>query len=315
MRIDYLKNFIELAHCDNFSDAAKRLHISQPVLSKHISLLEKEFGVLLFTRNKPHVELTEQGKILLEEAFFIVEHYQRAKKLLQESKNEFNVLTFGGLNRNADVVELITHVLYRMQEEQIDVTLKRKEFHDQPHLEQLLEDRIDLLFSILNLAEHPLDEKLEAHFLFNNPVLVLMQQDHNLASRETLRLADLSTETIVLPLGSYALVGRQIIEPKLSTLSPPPGMRPVFFEDINDFASVVLKDELLFIESALFETFRFPETIVAVPVDARDIVFPVYAIIKKTNAHKFLHPLIDLILEVAASMISSDSRSCLPAFD
>jgi len=309
MRIDYFKNFIELAHCDNFSDAAKRLHVSQPVLSKHISLLEKEFGVLLFNRHKPNVELTEQGKILLEEAYFIVEHFQRAKTMLAKtSRSERNIIVFGGINRNADVVELISRILYRIQKDKVDITLKRKDFHDRPFLEQVVEGRVDVLFSILNIDEPPLDSSLEAHFLFSNPLFALMRKNHHLATRESLRLSDLSSETIIMPLGCYALVGRQVVEPKLSSLNPPPSVRPVYFESINDFANVVLKDDIMLIESALLTTFRFPESIVAVPISEEDISFPFYAIAKKDNPHKMLPQLIELISSEAQRMTEKSAR-------
>lgn len=314
MRIDYFENFIELAHCDSFSDAAKRLHISQPALSKQITQLEKEFGVSLFARNKPHVELTTQGKALLEESYLIVEHFQRAKSTLsKQNLDESNVLIIGGLNRNADVMEVITRALNRVGEENIDLVVKRRDFHGKPYLEQLKEDRIDLLFSMLDLSANPLDSDLEAHFLFNEPLVALMRDEQPLASRERLHLLDLSAETVIFPFGTYELVGRQIFEAALNRLGVTPNVRPVFFNDVNDFASIVFKDDILIIEAALFETFRFSEDIVAVPVDALDVVFPVYAIKKKDNTHKNLDWFIELITEQALKMIAENSGGCLRA--
>ena len=42
MNTQYLKEFIALAECGNFSDAAAQLYISQSSLSKHIRALEAE---------------------------------------------------------------------------------------------------------------------------------------------------------------------------------------------------------------------------------------------------------------------------------
>ncbi|MCL1797683.1 MAG: LysR family transcriptional regulator [Eggerthellaceae bacterium] len=308
MRIDYFRNFIELAHCNSFSEAARRLNISQPVLSKHIFLLEKEFQVNLFARTKPHVELTEQGKTLLEESYLIVDHFQRAKAMLSKAeRNNSSVVALGGLNRNADVVELISRVRYQIHEQQLDLILKRKEYDNLPFIEQLEEDHVDLFFSMLNLQDYPLASNMEAHLLFHNSVVALIQKNHHLAKRECLYLDDFSSETIIVPLGSYALTGRQIIEPKLSALVPPPSIRPIYFEDINDFANVMIEDDILFIETPLYETFRFPDNIVAVPVDQEALVFPIYLIHKAESEHKMLSTFIELTLKEARAMIAERS--------
>ncbi|MCL1798417.1 MAG: LysR family transcriptional regulator [Eggerthellaceae bacterium] len=308
MRIDYFRNFIELAHCNSFSEAARRLHISQPVLSKHISLLEKEFQADLFARTKPHVELTEQGKTLLEESYLIMEHFQRAKAMLSKAERSSSpVVAFGGLNRNADVVELISRVRYQIHEQQLDLVLKRKEYQNLPFVEQLEEDHVDLFFSMLNLEDYPLGPTMEAHLLFHNSVVALIQKNHRLAGRECLYLDDFSSETIIVPLGSYALTGRQIIEPRLGALVPPPSIRPIYFEGINDFANIVIEDDILFIEAPLYETFRFPENIVAVPVAPEALVFPIYLIHKAQSSHKMLPVFIDLTLKEAHAMMAERS--------
>lgn len=59
--------FIEAAECLNFTKAAEKMYISQPALSKNISKLEEEFGMVLFNRDKKlgGVELTPAGSVLL----------------------------------------------------------------------------------------------------------------------------------------------------------------------------------------------------------------------------------------------------------
>ncbi|MDR1713676.1 MAG: LysR family transcriptional regulator, partial [Coriobacteriales bacterium] len=44
MQIETFREFIELAQCLNFTEAAKRLNMTQPGLSKHILALEKDLG-------------------------------------------------------------------------------------------------------------------------------------------------------------------------------------------------------------------------------------------------------------------------------
>jgi LysR family cyn operon transcriptional activator len=64
-QIYYFMHIME--HGMSFTKAAVALHISQPALSKHISLLENKLGVSLFdTSKRTAIKLTPAGKILLE---------------------------------------------------------------------------------------------------------------------------------------------------------------------------------------------------------------------------------------------------------
>ena len=67
MTIKQLEYFMEVARSLNYSEAAKRLFISQPALSRSITALEEELGVRLFTRNKHNVALTSAGLVLASE--------------------------------------------------------------------------------------------------------------------------------------------------------------------------------------------------------------------------------------------------------
>lgn len=67
MRVEDLTEFVVLATYMNFSKAAAQLHLSQPTLSKHIALLEKELGTQLIVRSKP-LRLTPSGTLFLESA-------------------------------------------------------------------------------------------------------------------------------------------------------------------------------------------------------------------------------------------------------
>lgn len=64
MEIRVLRYFLEIAREGNMTKAAKRLHVTQPTLSKQIKDLEQELGKKLFTRSSTSLRLTDEGMLL-----------------------------------------------------------------------------------------------------------------------------------------------------------------------------------------------------------------------------------------------------------
>jgi DNA-binding transcriptional LysR family regulator len=73
--LERLKIFIQCVESMSFSQAAKKLHITQPTVSHHIKALEQDVGKPLFIRGKGKLQLTEAARLLL----------PWARKLLRDS--------------------------------------------------------------------------------------------------------------------------------------------------------------------------------------------------------------------------------------
>ena len=76
MNFQHLKYFLMVAEELNITRAAERLYISQQSLSNHISNLERELDVKLFTRS-PKLSLTYAGDLLVSTATQILDLYSQ----------------------------------------------------------------------------------------------------------------------------------------------------------------------------------------------------------------------------------------------
>lgn len=64
MNTAQIKSFLMAAECLNFTAAADKLYISQPVLSRNIAALETELDMKLFVRSNNTLRLTPAGEIM-----------------------------------------------------------------------------------------------------------------------------------------------------------------------------------------------------------------------------------------------------------
>lgn len=85
-----VEEFLTLAECLSYSEAARRLYITQPVLSRHIRALEAELGGKLFWRNTCHVKLTPFGVLAVAELGAVAERYRQAVATLRMGRENEN---------------------------------------------------------------------------------------------------------------------------------------------------------------------------------------------------------------------------------
>jgi len=57
--------FLTAAETQNFSEAARQLHMTQPAVSMQIQSLEQRLGVDLFERSGRRIQLSEAGETLM----------------------------------------------------------------------------------------------------------------------------------------------------------------------------------------------------------------------------------------------------------
>ncbi len=84
MEIRVLRYFLAVAREESITRAAAVLHITQPTLSRQMSQLEEEMGVILFHRGTRKIVLTEEGLLLRRRAEEILELVDKTEKEIAE---------------------------------------------------------------------------------------------------------------------------------------------------------------------------------------------------------------------------------------
>ena len=192
MELRHLRYFIAVAEALNFSEAARKLHIAQPPLSRQIQQLEAELGVCLFLRDRRKVGLTDAGRVLLHEARILVNQSLFTMDAVRRAHaGEYGLVRVGlgsGLGKK------IKQVLLRHAQRFPDVDVHCKDILSTRQNEALLERQIDVGF-----LRPPVDlQRLVSEPLFEEQFLVYLNRRHPLARRRKLKLKQLANETLLL---------------------------------------------------------------------------------------------------------------------
>jgi LysR family transcriptional regulator, regulator of abg operon len=88
MKLQHLRSLVAVYESGSLQQATKRLHISQPALSRTLQALEEELGVALLVRSSQGVTLTPFGLRLIEHARHVLESVGRAQRDIEEMKGD-----------------------------------------------------------------------------------------------------------------------------------------------------------------------------------------------------------------------------------
>src|SRR5689334_11707652 len=80
MSMDRFQLFVSAAKYLSVTRAAREHHISQPAVSRHLKMLQDDFGITLFKRKGRGIELTESGRTFLKEVTMILLQVEQLKK-------------------------------------------------------------------------------------------------------------------------------------------------------------------------------------------------------------------------------------------
>lgn len=115
MEIRTLKYFLAIASEENITNAARKLHITQPTLSRQMMELEKELGKPLFVRTNKKTVLTEEGMRLKQRALEITSLVGKTVAEFQTTSEEI----YGEIHIGAgetDIMRLVANAVKRIRD-------------------------------------------------------------------------------------------------------------------------------------------------------------------------------------------------------
>jgi LysR family transcriptional regulator, hca operon transcriptional activator len=192
MELRHLRYFIAVAEMGSLTGAAKhRLYTSQPSLSRQIRDLEDEVGVELLSRSVHGVELTAAGKAFLDHARLALMQVEAAvdtaRTAAQPARKTFAIGFQTGLE-----MSWLPQAMHLLQDELKNIQVTVTSDYSPDLAESLARGRLDLAF----LRTEP-GYDLEYHVVDQEPLIVLMPNDHRLTARETVRPQDLLGEIFI----------------------------------------------------------------------------------------------------------------------
>ena len=192
----HLRYFLAVVDAGNFSRAAAAMNVAQPTLSVGIAKLEAALGASLFHRSSRHVHLTESGTRLLASARRIETEFNIAESDLA-ARPHGTRLRLGILSTLSTA--LVERVIAARCEQERDLAgpgdeLEVIEGGERDLLARLDRERLDAALTIIR----PGAGRLAAETLFREPYLLVLPEQHRLASRSSIAAEELAAETMIV---------------------------------------------------------------------------------------------------------------------
>jgi DNA-binding transcriptional LysR family regulator len=195
MELRHLRYFVAVAEELNFTRAAERLGISQPPLSLQIRQFEKEIGTPLLRRGRHGVELTDAGKLMLEEARVILKQVEQAKTGVQRrargETGQINLGSSGGVYFHP----LISAILRDYGMDYPDIALFPAASNTALLVARLRAGQIDLAFLRPPISD---SEGLVLAPLVDEPFVLALPSAHPLSRSPSAPLSALANETLIM---------------------------------------------------------------------------------------------------------------------
>lgn len=201
MELRQLRHFAEIVRAASFGQAAERLHITQPALSKSIRNLERTLGVQLLERHPGGVVPTEYGSVFLDYATLVITELDRAVDELNQLRGRGKGVVRVGAGATMMQYLLPQAVRAYVESDAAGSVTFHQGLRDDL-LARLRRGELDLVVG--SVPPHKLDEDLREELILEDRIRVVACNSHPLAREPRVGLKDLARFRWVLPDNSEA---------------------------------------------------------------------------------------------------------------
>lgn len=203
-----MRSLLAVAEAGAITDAAERLRVTQPALSRRIRQLEDHLGVALLSRGRKGVTLTPAGEQVVAEARTLVARYDHLRdEVAAQRRLEGGTVRLGG---GATAVSFVLPpALAAFQARHPGVRFQVKEAGSREVCEDVASGRLEL--GLVTLPVH--GREIEAHPLVEDRIVLIAHREHALTRRRPLRAEHLAGLGVVGFEAGSAI--RQIIDASL----------------------------------------------------------------------------------------------------
>jgi DNA-binding transcriptional LysR family regulator len=195
VELRHLRYFVAVAEEENVTQAAMRLHVSQPPLSRQIRDLEDELRVELFRRTAKSLSLTEAGRVFLNEARAVLVRADEAVRTVRAAatggKGEIRV----GY-APSPTGEFLSCVLNAFERKMPSVRVVLRDMTSAEMLAGLRAKRLHAALVVEQPGALPAGLKFER--LRSYRIGVILPKRHRLVRRHALRLDDVLAEPMAV---------------------------------------------------------------------------------------------------------------------
>lgn len=198
MTLEQLRHFLAAARHLNFTHAAEELYIHPTSVSRSVAALEEELGVILFVRDRKVLLLSEAGRYLSDRVAALLTELSAAEKetrrIHQGIRGKLSIRGFRFYIKHLTPVYRLFRECYPNVE--LSVTeLIEEDVVDSERM--LLSGEMDLGLIFYRPSDEP-NGRIERRKVFSDHMDIIAAPNHRLALRESIGIADLSGETLLL---------------------------------------------------------------------------------------------------------------------
>jgi len=188
MDLRHLRTLAAVVETGSFHQAAARLRIAQPALSRQIRDLEDQLGVPLLVRSSRGVTMSPAGESLYRDACLLLRHAEEAEiRARRVASGEYGSLRIAYTSLVAEMRSSVA-AFAQMRRERPELHCELTMVNSDHQIEKIVERQIDVgVF----YRRPPLPEGLRYRDLRIDRYMLLVPVDHPLAKRKAVRLADL----------------------------------------------------------------------------------------------------------------------------